>query len=160
MWFPLLLDCQFDGEVAGPLANARRAAERAWAVALQRRTLVHVRLADEELVGDQLVVVLRVGDRGLQQLKHVARRGARRVQEERARLVDPLAADVVDHEAGLARRAADVLGARADGHVRRCVAARPAARAAGGGLATAAAVRGRLRLLVLGLRLAGGLGSL
>ena len=40
--------------------------------------------------------------------------GARRVREDRAGLVDGLAADVVADEARLARRRADVLGVRAD----------------------------------------------
>src|SRR3954466_2220130 len=160
MWCRLLLRDQLDSQVAGALADPRRATERAWAVTLQRRTLVHVRLADSKLVGDQLVIVLRVGDRGLQQLEHVARRGTRRVREDRSRLVHVLAADVVDHEAGLARRAAHVLSARANG--RRAVlrlargGATGAGAAARGGCATAAA---RARLLVLGLGLALGLGG-
>src|SRR5215213_6243614 len=114
MWFRLLLGYELDGEMAGPLADARCAPERARAVALQRRTLVHVRLPDSQLVGDQLVVVLSVGDRRLQQLQDVARRGALGVGEDRARLVHALAADVVDHEARLARRAAHVASTRTD----------------------------------------------
>src|SRR3954447_2457671 len=151
MWCRLLLRDQLDSQVAGALADPRRATESARAVTLQRRTLVHVRLADAKLVGDQLVVVLRVGDRGLQQLEDVARCGARRVGENRARLVHVLAADVVDHEAGLARRAAHVLGARANGDVALGGAARGAltADAAGSGGATTASARSGL---LLGLR--------
>src|SRR4051794_11813911 len=157
----LLLGYELDREVAGPLADSRRASERARAVALQRRTLVHEDLAHAKLVGDQLVVVLSVGDSGLQQLQDVARRGARRVLQDGAGLAHLLAADVVDHEARLARGAAHVLGARADGHVGRRLAAalrRAAAAAAGRGGATTTPARARL--LVLGLGLAGCLGLL
>src|SRR4051812_19266481 len=154
MWFRLLLGYELDGHVTGALADPRGASERARAVTLQRRTFVHVRLADSQLVGDQLVVVLRVGDRGLQQLQHVARRGAWRVHQDRARLVHALAADVVDHESRLARRAAHVLRARAHRHfaVRGAAArGRGAARATGCG--GAAAATARAALLVLGLPL-------
>src|SRR3954451_2020039 len=155
----LLLRDKLDSQVTGALTDARRAAERARAVTLQRRTLVHVRLADSKLVGDQLMVVLRVGDRGLQQLEHVARRGARRVREDRTRLADVLAADVVDHEAGLARRAAHVLRARANRHVAVLATARRRLRAAGspgGGSATTAAGRSGLLLSCFGLGRLGG----
>src|SRR4051794_22940391 len=156
MWFRLLLGYELDGHVTGALADPRGASERARAVTLQRRTFVHVRLADSQLVGDQLVIVLRVGDRGVQQLQHVARGGARGVRQDCARLVHALAADVVDHEARLARRAAHVLRARADGHVavggapRGCRAPRAPG---GGGAATATAARAALLVLWLGLAL-------
>src|SRR3954452_11177321 len=161
MWFRLLLGYELDSQVTGALADPRRASQRTWAVALQRRTFVHVRLADSQLVGHQLVVVLRVGDRGVQQLQHVARGGAGRVGQDRARLVHALAADVLDHEPRLARGAAHVLRVRAHAHVgvrgaaRRCGAARSTGR---GGAAAATAPRAAL--LVLGLGLALGLGLL
>src|SRR4051812_43667562 len=157
----LLLGNELDREVAGPLADSRRASERARAVALQRRTLVHDDLAHAKLVGDQLVVVLSVGDRRLQQLQHVARRGARGVLEDRPRLAHVLAADVVDHEARLARRAAHVLGARAhrDIPIGGGLAAALGRAAAARGRGTAAAPA-RARLLVPGLGPAGGLGPL
>src|SRR3954447_2710606 len=160
----LLLGCELDREVAGALPDARRASQRARAVALQRRTLVHEGSRHVELVRHQLVVVLRVGDRGVQKLQDVVRRGALRVHQDRPRLVHALATDVVDHEARLARRAAHVLGLRLDGHVGRGVAAPAAgaARRAARGRLAAAAARGRLRalLLVLGLGLALDLGLL
>src|SRR4051794_265289 len=162
MWFRLLLGYELDGHVTGALADPRGASERARAVTLQRRTFVHVRLADSQLVGDQLVVVLRVGDRGLQQLQHVARGGARRVHQDRARLVHALAADVVDHEPRLARRAANVLRSRADRHVavRGAAARRRGGAARAPGCGGPAAATARAALLVLGLRLALGLGLL
>src|SRR5919202_3419154 len=106
----LLLRRERDREVAGALADARRAAHGAGAEALERGPLVGVHGVDAQVVADQLVVVLGVGDRGLEQLAPVARHRAGRVREDRARLLHGLAADVVADEARLARRAADVLG--------------------------------------------------
>src|SRR5436190_7101813 len=103
--------------MARALADPRGAAERARAVALERWPLVDVGLADLQIVGDEVVVVLRVGDGGVQELQDVPRSRSRRVDEYGTRLVDVLAADVVDHEARLARRMAYVLRARADGYV-------------------------------------------
>src|SRR4051794_13704584 len=109
----LLLRRERDREVARALADARRAAHGARTEALQRRPLVGGDGEDEQVVADQLVVVLGVGDRGLEHLAPVARHRAGRVREDRAGLLHGLAADVVAHEARLARRGADVLGLRA-----------------------------------------------
>ena len=68
-------------------------------------------LLDPQVVAVELVVVLRVGDGGLEQLAPVARDVARRDGEDRARLFDGLAADVVADQARLARGRADVLRA-------------------------------------------------
>src|SRR4051794_23354225 len=113
MWFRLLLGYKLDGHVARPLADPRGPAESARTAALQRRALVDVRPPHPELVGDEVVVVLRVGYRGVEQLEDVPRGRTRRVHEYGTRLTDVLAADVVDHEARLARGAAHVLRARA-----------------------------------------------
>src|SRR5919206_842634 len=109
----LLLRRERDREVAGAPADARRAAHGARAEALERGALVGVRGEDAQVVADQLVVVLRVGYGGLQQLAPVVRDGARRVREDRARLRHRLAAYVVAHEARLARGRAHVLRLRA-----------------------------------------------
>src|SRR5205807_930743 len=77
---------------------------------LQRRTLVGVDLLHEEVVPDQVVVVLSIRDRRLEQPLEIARDAARTVAEQRAGLTDRLAADMVDHETRLARRRAHVLG--------------------------------------------------
>src|SRR3954468_2828235 len=150
---PLPLRDELDRHVARPLANPCRPAQSARTVALERRALVYICLADLEVVGDEVVVVLRVGDGGVQELQDVPRSRARRVHEYGTRLIDVLAADVVDNEARLARRVAHVLGARPDGQVGVRVAARLALRRRGtgsGGTAAAAARRGlRLGLLVL-----------
>src|SRR5436190_22721701 len=128
--------------MARALADPRGAAERARAVALERWPLVDVGLADLQLVGDEVVVVLRVGDGGVQELQDVPRSRARRVDEYGTRLIDVLAADVVDHEARLAGCVAHVLRARANSDIGVGLAARLARGlldAAGRGLSAAAA---------------------
>src|SRR4051812_15139846 len=162
---PLPLRDELDRHVARPLANPCRPAQSARTVALQCRALVYICLADLEVVGDEVVVVLRVGDGGVQGLQDVPRSRARRVHEYGTRLIDILAADVVDHEPCLARRVAHVTGSRTDGYVGVGIAARLALRlaaATGRGLTTAAAAGARLRLGlgVLGLGLAVGLSCL
>src|SRR3954468_22220377 len=149
----LLLRDELDRHVARPLADSRGPAQSARTVALESRPLVDIRLADPEIVGDEVVVVLRVGDGGVQKLQDVPRSRARRVGEYGTRLVDVLAADVVDHEACLARRRAHVLRARADRDVGRRLAGRCTTRlalrrllAARRGLAPAAPAGRRLRL--------------
>src|SRR3954470_10897556 len=149
----LLLRDELDRHVARPLANSRGPAQSARTVALECRALVYICPADPEIVGDEAVVVLRVGDGGVQELQDVPRSRARRVGEYGTRLVDVLAADVVDHEARLARRGAHVLRARADCDVGRGLAGRCAARpplrllrAARRDLAAAATAGRRLRL--------------
>src|SRR5215203_3572743 len=129
----LLLGRQKNGHVAGPLADPGRPSEGARPVPLEGRTLVDEGLVDLQLVGDELVVVLRVGDCGVQELQDVPRGRARRVDEYGTRLVDRLAADVVDDEPRLARRGADVAGLRADDHLPVAVAARGRLAALAGG---------------------------
>src|SRR5215211_6456404 len=106
--------CQFDGHVARALVDTRGAAERPRSVALDRGALVYEGPLDPQLIRRQLVVRLGVRDRRVQQLEDVARRGARRVVEDSPRLLDRPAPDVVHDETGLARRGANVPGARAN----------------------------------------------
>src|SRR4051812_39793252 len=94
--------------MARALADARRAPHGARAEALERRALVGEGGEDAQVVADELVVVLGVGHRGLEQLAPIAGRRARREGEDGARLVDRLAADVVTDQAGLASRRAHV----------------------------------------------------
>src|SRR3954447_14871272 len=104
-----------DRQVAGALADARRAAHGARAKALQGRALVGRDGGDAQVVADELVVVLGVGDGALQELAPVLGHVARGVGEDGERLVDRLAADVVADQAGLAGAGAHVLGVGADG---------------------------------------------
>src|SRR3954467_15918552 len=113
----LSLRDELDRHVTRPLANSCGPAQSARTVALECWPLVYICLADLEIVGDEVVVVLRVGDGGVQELQDVPRSRARRVHEYGTRLIDILAANVVDHEARLARRVAHVLRARANREV-------------------------------------------
>ena len=61
------------------------------------------------------MVVLCVGDRGVEQLQDVDRGGRGESTQDGTRVVNRLAADVVDDEPGLARGTADVLGLCPDG---------------------------------------------
>src|SRR5207237_5478259 len=92
-------------DVAGPLPDPGDAAACAGAPALDRRPLVHVGGADDEIVAGEAVVRLRVRDRRAQHLLDLARDGALREREHRTGLRHGPAADVLDHEPGLARPA-------------------------------------------------------
>src|SRR5215210_1504546 len=107
---------QFDGHVAGPLVNRGGATQRPWPETLDRRALVHEGAVDLELVGAELVGGLGVGHGGVQKLEDVGGDGARGMQQDRLRLLDALAANVVHHETRLARRGAHVASAGAHRH--------------------------------------------
>src|SRR3954447_23367202 len=126
----LSLRDELDRHMTRPLANSRGPSQSARTVALERWPLVYICLGDLEIVGDEVVVVLRVGDGGVQELQDVPRSRARRVHEYGTRLPDILAADVVDHEAGLPRRVAYVPGTSANGQIGVGVAPRLARRLA------------------------------
>src|SRR5581483_6516477 len=64
-----------DRDVAGPFLDPDAASPGARAPALEGRALVGVRSSDEQLVFGDLVVVLGVRDRGVEQLVHLAGRG-------------------------------------------------------------------------------------
>src|SRR5688572_18320291 len=144
--------CELDGHVAGALADAGRTALRTRLEPLQRRPLVDEDLGDLELVRHELVVVLRVGDGGVEKLQDVTRGRAGRRPQDGTRVVDGLAADVIDDEPRLARGAAHVLGLRAHRDTPLAVARRGNGLALGGrrrlGRATPAAALlcGRLGL--------------
>src|SRR5919206_1774797 len=107
---------QGDGHVAGALVDSSGPAQSTRPVALDDRPLVHVGALDPQLVGVELVVRLGVGHGRVQELQDLARHAARGVGEDLPGPGHRLAADVLHDEAGLARRAADVLGLRPNGH--------------------------------------------
>src|SRR4051794_24379221 len=113
---------QVDGDVAGALADLGRPSQRARTEPLDGRPLVDHDLMDAELIGEELVVVLRVRDCRLEDLQNRYGSCTRGVSEYRTRLVDRLSADVVHDQARLARRRSDVLGLSTDedrfGHLR------------------------------------------
>src|SRR5215213_4177702 len=151
---------QFDRHVARALVDLGRATERPRPEALDGRALVHVGAVDGELVGAELVGRLRVGHGGVEELEDVVRDRARRVQQDRLRVLDALAADVVHHEPRLARRAAHV--ARAGAHDQVALGTRRA-RAGGrpgrglGGAAAATRLRPLLRSLLVRVGGSGGI---
>src|SRR4051812_43005675 len=98
----------------GALADTRRATHGTRAEALERRPLVGEHGGDLQVVAVEVVVVLRVGDRGLEQLLPGLCNVARGEGEDGARLLDRLAPDVVADQAGLARGRAHVARLRAD----------------------------------------------
>src|SRR6185312_16211944 len=125
----LVLWREQDRQVAGSLADPGGATHRARPEPLDRRTLVGVYRLDVQVLADELVIVLGVGDRGLEQLAPIPRDRARRESEDSSRLLHGLAADVVADQPGLTRGRAHVLGLRADHRRRQAgVAARAAAR--------------------------------
>src|SRR5215210_5771031 len=149
MKFWLLLRRERDREVGGALADPRGAAHGARAIPLERRALVRVDGGDLELVAHQLVVVLRVGDRRLQELLPRLGGAARCEGQDSPRLLDVLAADVIADQAGLAGRGADVAGLRADEHGRLARLARARLVALARGLGRLGFLR--LRSVVAGL---------
>ena len=101
---------QGDRQVARTLVNRRRAPHRARAEALDRRSLIGVGLAHDEIVLEQFVVVLGVSDRRLQQLAPVPRHLTRCEREDSACLWNTLASQMPGHHPRLARRGAHVAG--------------------------------------------------
>src|SRR5436309_1348187 len=87
--------------------------------ALDRRPLVGMGLDDDQILGGPVVVVLRIGRGALQDALDVARGVLRHEPEQGPRLLDRSAADGGDDEAGLAGRAAEVLGGGGYAHDRR-----------------------------------------
>src|SRR3954451_20858282 len=108
----LLLRRERDRQVRRALADARGAPHGAWTEPLEGRALVGGDGQDAEVVAQQLVVVVGVGDGRVQELLPLLGDRARRVRQDGARLGNGLAADVVADQAGLAGRRADVLGVR------------------------------------------------
>ena len=103
--------------MAGPLADAAHPTARAGPPALERGPGADVRGGHDELVSDEAVVRLRVGDGRVEDPAHVPRGVAREEREDRPRLGHGAAANLVDDELRLARRRPHVarLGANGGG---------------------------------------------
>src|SRR5947209_20512027 len=99
----LFLRREQDRQMAGALANPGRAAHRARPEPPDGRTLIRMDGLHVEVLADELVVVLGVGDRGLQQLAPVARDRPRRMSEDSSRLLDALSPQVIANQPGLTR---------------------------------------------------------
>src|ERR1700733_16048852 len=99
----LVLWRQQDREVAGSLADPGGAAHRARPEPLDRRTLVGVHRLDKQVLAHELVIVLGVRDGGFEQLAPILRDRAWRECQDSSRLLHGLPADVVAHQASLAR---------------------------------------------------------
>src|ERR1700743_157687 len=93
-------------EVCRALADLGRAPLGARTEPLDRRTLVCGDRLDEQILADELVIVLGVCDRRLEQLAPVSCDRAWRVSQDSACLIDALAANVVADQARLASRGA------------------------------------------------------
>src|SRR3954470_3252137 len=91
----LCLVRQVDGDVTCALANLGCPSQRARTEPLDGRPLVDHDLKDAELLGEKLVVVLRVRDCRLEDLQNRYGCCTRGVAEYRTRLIDRLAADVI-----------------------------------------------------------------
>ena len=101
-------------DVTGALEDLRCATLRARAPTLERRPLVHERLDDVQVVCVELVVVLGVGDCRLEHLRDVTTNVTGGELEEDTGVLDAVVTDVVDDQARLARRRADVACGCAD----------------------------------------------
>lgn len=84
------------------LQNARSGTLGAGTDALKRRTLVNIGSGDNQVVGTQTVVVLGVRNGGTENLLDIHGDGAVAEVEDVEGLSDRLAADQIDHQAGLA----------------------------------------------------------
>ena len=91
-----------DGDVGSTLQNARSGTLGAGTDALKRRTLVNIGSGDNQVVGTQTVVVLGVRNGGTENLLDIHGDGAVAEVEDVEGLSDRLAADQIDHQAGLA----------------------------------------------------------
>src|SRR6476620_4752393 len=106
-----------DGAVGHRLVDRERPTLCPRLEPLDGRTLVGDRVHDHEVLRGQVVVVLGIGGRALEDARDISGGLLRHEPEQSSRLLDPLAFDRLRHEAGLAGRGALVLGGR--GHTHR-----------------------------------------
>ena len=93
-----------DRHVRGALAHPEVAAAGARLARLARRALVAPDAREVQLVGRELLVVLGVGDGGVEQLQHAVGRVLLAELEHADRVVDRKAAHEVEHLADLVGR--------------------------------------------------------
>src|SRR3954463_3773825 len=98
---------------------------------LDRRALVGDGVDDVEVLGGQVVVVLGIGGRALEEARDVGGGLLRHDPQERSRFLDLLALDRLGHEAGLAGGRPEVLGGGGDTHGRHPTSAPSGGRGAG-----------------------------
>src|SRR5215204_4504979 len=129
-----------DGDVSHGLVDRERPTLGARPKALDHRPFIGDRVEHDQVLGRQVVVVLCVRGRALEHARDVARRVLRHEAQQRGGFLDRLALDRRRDEAGLAGRAAEVLGGGGNAHGRQLLLQR---RRALGVLAVPAVVAGR-----------------
>src|SRR4249920_1872602 len=120
-----------DGDVGHGLVDGERPTLRPWPEPLDRRALIRDGIDDHEVLGRQVVVVLGIGGRTLEDARDVTRGVLRHETQQGSGLLDGLALDRGRHETGLAGRAPEVSGGSGNTHGRLApTSARPIARCA------------------------------
>src|SRR5262245_31083409 len=132
-----------DGDVGHALVDRERPTLGARPPALDRRALVGDRVEDDQVLGREVVVVLRVRGRALEHARDITRGALGHEPQQRSGLLDRLALDRRGDETGLAGRAAEVLGSGGNAHGRLLLLQR---RRPLGVLAVPAVVAGRSEL--------------
>src|SRR5580658_8884427 len=95
----LVLRSKEDGQVRGALTDLGRAPHGTRTEPLDRRTLIGVHRLDDQILADELMIVLGIRDRRLEQLAPVTSDRTRRVSEDSACILNALATDVVADQA-------------------------------------------------------------
>src|SRR3990172_7104045 len=115
-FWPTLALPHYDRQVTRPFANGSDPPTRRRTEALQRRPFVGVNRRHAQPGGRQLVVVLRVGQRRAQRLRHLTRTGLRGITQDRQSLGRWLLLDELQQRPHFAGREAQVPGLRAYVH--------------------------------------------
>ena len=100
-FFALFLD--HDGDLAEEFLDAARIAAGAGMEALHHQILADAGFAHHQIVDIEIVIVLGIGDGGLQNLLHILGDALGREGEIGQRALHPLAADGLGHQVQLAR---------------------------------------------------------
>src|SRR6476661_8703399 len=108
-----------DGDVGHGLVDRECPTLSSRSEPLDGRTLVGDGVDDHEVLGRQVVVVLGIGRRALEDACDIGRCLLRHEAQQRGGLLDGLALDGCSDQPGLACRGAEVLGGGGDSHDRR-----------------------------------------